>query len=276
MGVSQNNPNPDEYYVGTNAIIAPRTNGLHVKNVRIHNFIADMILFQSCSVCFTPKLWVVGGKNTDFENIQFFNTDQAKKLFWEGHRREIFWDLDGSISGSPAYIIPFKNHLKGLCREETSEQWDNSMICDMASVTIRDFFLNNPQPERDFSGLDMRVFRMGMPGEDLTSVLEDAFTQEWMIKIKKSKDLKNSFATPLATGFTYNVHWRMGLNWEHLAVQPSQFFTEADKGYVIKFNYTDNREYFDILRLQGGSISFNYSEPKMLSSPPDPDTCENG
>jgi len=44
VGVSQGNPNPDDYYDETRGIIAPRTNGLHVKNIRFYNFKSNMIL----------------------------------------------------------------------------------------------------------------------------------------------------------------------------------------------------------------------------------------
>jgi hypothetical protein len=33
-----------------------------------------------------------------------------------------------------------------------------------------------------------------------------------------SGDIANSWATPLATGFIYNIHWFKGLNFNNLAV----------------------------------------------------------
>ena len=42
--------------------------------------------------------WVTGGKNSHFSRLTFNECDNARVVFWEIHRREIFWDLDGSIS----------------------------------------------------------------------------------------------------------------------------------------------------------------------------------
>jgi hypothetical protein len=72
-----------------------------------------------------------------------------------------------------------------------------------------------------------------------------------MVKIKKSKDTEFSFSTPLATGYTYNIHFKDGIDWEHIALQPSKQFTPSDKGYVLRFNYTAVRESFSVGRLLG-------------------------
>jgi hypothetical protein len=59
-------------------------------------------------------------------------------VFWEKHRREIFWDLDGSISekflniSGPAFLMPYKQHLDGLenCVTKVEDEvWDDSIIC---------------------------------------------------------------------------------------------------------------------------------------------------
>jgi hypothetical protein len=51
------------------------------------------------------------------------------------HRREIFWDIDGSISDTAggAYIIPYKKHIDGVpgCTAHPEDHWDNSIICAM-------------------------------------------------------------------------------------------------------------------------------------------------
>ena len=59
-----------------------------------------------------------------------------------------------------------------------------------------------------------------------------------MYIIKKSYDIRNSYATPLATGYTYNVHFNNGVDFEHISVQPSGHFTPEDKGFVLRFNYS--------------------------------------
>ena len=61
-----------------------------------------------------------------------------------------------------------------------------------------------------------------------------------MIIIKKSNDKKNSWAMPFATGHFYNVHWKWGIDFPHMAIAPSRLWDEND-GVVLRFNYTDER-----------------------------------
>ena len=131
-------------------MVVPRTNGFLAKNIRIHNYGSNAALIESCSVCWNMKLWVTGGKNTQFLNVKDYNSATANRIFWQKHRREIFWDQDGSITNTPggAYIIPYKKHIDGIvgCTNHPEAFWDNSIICAMNSVTIRDVMINNPTP----------------------------------------------------------------------------------------------------------------------------------
>ena len=56
----------DVEYNNARGLIAPRTDGLQVSGVTFLNFGSTMTPLQSCSECFTPKLWVTGGKTTFF------------------------------------------------------------------------------------------------------------------------------------------------------------------------------------------------------------------
>ena len=58
--------------------------------------------------------------------------------------------------------------------------------------------------------------------------------------IKKANDIQDSWAMPFASGSFYNVHWRSGIDFNHLALAPKLLW-EEDEGVVIRFNYTDNR-----------------------------------
>ena len=57
-----------------------------------------MVYLRSCSNCDSPLLWVTGGKNTLFRNLKFFNGSNPQWIYWETWRREIFHDLDGSLT----------------------------------------------------------------------------------------------------------------------------------------------------------------------------------
>ena len=69
-------------------------------------------------------------------------------------------------------------------------------------------------PENDFSGVAMKVTRVG----------GSKTTNEIMIKIKKSHDTEHSFATPLLTGQTYNIDFKDGIDFDHIGVMASTQF----------------------------------------------------
>lgn len=58
IGQSLGNPSSNEYYDGSRALVVPRTNGFLAKNIRIHNFGSNSAIIESCSVCWSFKLWV--------------------------------------------------------------------------------------------------------------------------------------------------------------------------------------------------------------------------
>lgn len=56
-----------------------------------------MTTFKSISFGWLMKKWVTGGKLTRFEGITYENVS-SKKIFWENWRREIYEDIDGSLT----------------------------------------------------------------------------------------------------------------------------------------------------------------------------------
>ena len=92
-----------------------------------------------------------------------------------------------------------------------------------------------------------------------------------MVVIKKSQDVKFSFASPFATGYTYNVHFKFGASDPlSMGLFGSPYFSPTDKGVVLRFNYSANRETFDIYRNIGGKFTLNYTE---ITTIPDTNTC---
>ncbi|CAK63336.1 unnamed protein product (macronuclear) [Paramecium tetraurelia] len=283
IGKSNHNANPDDtYYDGSRAMVVPRTNGFLAKNIRIYNYGSNTALIESCSVCWNVKLWVQGGKNTQFFNVKAYHSDTANRIFWQKHRREIFWDQDGSISGvsGGAYIIPYKKHIDGIpgCVNHPEDFWDNSIICAMNQVTIRDVLVNNPTPEQDFTGVDMKLYRLDSTNIALkmdANIDESKFIEgETMKIIKKSHDVKQSFASIFATGFTYNVHFKFGASDPlSMGIFASPYFNQNDDAVILRFNYSANRETFDIMRNIGGKFPVNYTKLEQI---PNTKTCNQG
>lgn len=94
-----------------------------------------------------------------------------------------------------------------------------------------------------------------------------------MIIIKKSNDKKNSWAMPFVSGSYYNVHWKWGIDFTHLAIAPNMLWDTND-GIVLRFNYTDNRELFEIGKWYQQSLQLPFlSNGNAIV---DPATCSNG
>ena len=114
VGYSQGNApeNIDIEYKNARGVIASRTDGLKFSGIRFHNFGPTMTPLQSCSECYHFKLWVTGGKTTFFENIQYTNVE-GNYIFWENWRREIFIDIDGTMTRPIQQKLGLANQSSG-------------------------------------------------------------------------------------------------------------------------------------------------------------------
>lgn len=56
---------------------------------------------------------------------------------------------------------------------------------------------------------------------------------------------------PFITGKTYNIHWLDGLDWDKIVIHPTYSWKKDDKPVVLRFNYSDNRELFEVCRNYG-------------------------
>lgn len=126
----------------------------------------------------------------------------------------------------------------------STDLWDNSVYCD-STITLRGILFTNPQPFIDFNAIDLKVNLMADALENVTLETEAEFSGEPMIIIKKSKDIKNSWAMPFTVNKYYNVHWKWGIDFTHMSIAPSRLWTPSE-GVVLRFNYSDNREMFQI------------------------------
>lgn len=87
-----------------------------------------------------------------------------------------------------------------------------------------------------------------------------------------------AWSLPFVTGQIYQVWWGTGLDFSHLSISSSPLFTAEDSGVIFKFNYTLNRELFDIGPMRGGVpltssafVSENVDNSTLKTA-----TCKNG
>lgn len=62
-----------------------------------------------------------------------------------------------------------------------------------------------------------------------------------------------TYALPFVSGRIYSVWWLTGLDFDHLNYESSRVLTASDAGIIFKFNYTLNRELYEIGPIRPGT-----------------------
>lgn len=64
--------------------------------------------------------------------------------------------------------------------------------------------------------------------------------------------IRQSYSLPFITGKIYNIWWLTGLDFDHLSMFSSYTLSANDLPIRFKFNYTLNREIYDIGPMRPG------------------------
>lgn len=204
---------------------------------------------------------------------------QGDYIFWEKWRREIFYDMDGTLtrpiqtalgaSYSSATLMPYylHNDIPGLCLPDPSSRWNTSLVCG-PTARVKSILLTNPVPQYNFALLPLNIHRLNN-GAFVSPTNAEIITY----KIKKSFDKSYSWAAPFVANHKYNLHWDIGTDWAHMALQPSPYLFPAEPATLLRFNYSAARELYDIAIMDRGVLGQLIGEG---STPLDPATCQMG
>jgi len=117
-----------------------------VHNVKFYNFdIAGKAAIGSCSHCFATPSTDSGGRTVVFSNL-YFDKSVLIKIRYQEPRREIFYDLDGTLTGlgPKTWTTPYwKHNDQPGCQLQASVY--DGLICD-SSVEVRRIIFYNYQP----------------------------------------------------------------------------------------------------------------------------------
>lgn len=280
VGRTTNNGRPLANLTDVYGIITPRTDGFKASNIAFHKFPSQMTVFKSCSVCENELVRTTVGVCSYFSGISYTDVN-ASYIFWNIPYREVYYDLDGSLSGTDfdgvtrtsATVIPYFTHMDiaGQCNNATNPPlWNGSLVCGSSTV-VRKIMFTNPMPTSWFPNTKIKFAPLTTPGQDI-SAITSGYTGEWMIKTKA--DRKVCWAAPFAMNKFYDTWWNEGIDFTHMAVVPSQYFDQNDAGVVLRFNHTENRELFEIGLMVGGTLQMPFIVPKTAQL--DPSTCNVG
>ncbi len=81
------------------AVITPRTGQSNITNTRFYHYPTGSIAFVTCSFCDDLLLYTNKGSDVFLKNLTFFGVN-GSYLFMVGMKRDVVYDLDGSLSAS--------------------------------------------------------------------------------------------------------------------------------------------------------------------------------
>ncbi|KAL4508252.1 hypothetical protein ABPG72_003556 [Tetrahymena utriculariae] len=249
VGQSTGNPADVSDLQATYGIITPRTDGYKVSSVHFANFIPNMTVFKSCSFCFHFLKWVQGGKLTLFSGITYENIQTPKYMFWENWRREIYQDLDGSLTGrgTQAWLTPAGQHLinQPACATTQADQtkWNNAVICTVQVVRVE---FSNPVDPNDFRSKALYVLPCDNTGKAVGGTQDSDFYISKSVKIENiAQDLTLGFVGTFLAGQIFQVQWELSqIDFTHFSVGLSPYHTGSSAADTIlfKFPVMDYRE----------------------------------
>ncbi|KAL4484526.1 hypothetical protein ABPG74_019703 [Tetrahymena malaccensis] len=279
VGQSSGNPAAVADLQSSYGLITPRTDGFKVQNVHFASFIQNMTVFKSCSFCWHFKKWVQGGKLTLFSQISYEGISTSNYMYWDNWRREIYQDLDGSLTGksSQQWITPAGPHLVNQTACKTSQQdmtkWNNAVICSQQVVRIE---FSNPVDSNNYRSKALYVLPCDSTGKGYGGSQNADFYQSKSVKIEnKAGDLTLGFVGTFLTGQIFQVQWELSqIDFTHFSIGLSPYHTGTSPSdtILIKFPINDFRETWQNFQMIAGVNGQLY---KNVTSGQDPTALTN-
>jgi hypothetical protein len=274
---------------GAKGIITPRLGNIRINNIRFYNYPVNTHSLETCSHCDNPLIFTNTAQEIYISNITFTNVT-GNKLYMNGLKREILYDLDGTFTTNQfdgnqrqaAAVTYNYKHLQteAACLPTTSTaSWDNTIACDQ-SVKLVTVTFNNLQSSSLFALTGLKAQEIANP-TDLVPENSTSYTQIYSFfslsnKMDAMISLPKTYAMPYIAGRIYNIWWLTGLDFDHLSMTSSYYMQPNDPGVRFRFNYTLNRELYEIGPIRPGQPLTNSSYFVRSNDFLDESTCYNG
>lgn len=150
VGSLNPNFNPS-WNLGKAAIYSPQGEYFYVKNATIMNYGSSGAL-SGCANCLNGQEMAQGGFTQRYEGFKFIQT--SKRIQWTETKKEIIWDLDGSIGGITDSMITksykFLRFLPDCVTLLPQSVYDDSIRCGGINSTarIRRFQIDGVSPNQ--------------------------------------------------------------------------------------------------------------------------------
>lgn len=170
--IGQTFANSPQAMGGAKGLITPRLGNIRIDHIRFYNYPANTHSLETCSKCDMDSLFSNTVQEVYISNVTFTNV-LGYKLFMNGIKREILYDLDGTFTttafdgvqrASAAITFNYK-HLASepACQPpQNIQQWDNTLACD-ESVKVARVTFSKLKPESLF-------YLVGLKAEEIPDV----------------------------------------------------------------------------------------------------------
>ncbi len=254
MSTSNAHSNITNYTSGMSAAITGRTGAHKLSNIRFYNYPAGSVLFQTCRFCDDLLKYTNLGTETFVEQLTF-NNISGKWLFMIGLKRDVIYDLDGSLSSdfdgnsrASGTIVHSWPHIASTNQNtcpyaSTSTDWDDAVMCG-PTITIRRVTFTNLENHQLYTAQRMKAAELQSINDtidpNISYLLHTNITSRLINTVAMEPKLEKSYSygLPFITGRIYNIWWGTGIDFTHLSITTTSLFTESDAGIIFKFNYT--------------------------------------
>ena len=256
--IGQTQTNSPQSVSNSKGIITPRLGNIRINNIRFYNYPSNTHSIETCSHC-DNLLFTNTAQEIYISNITFTNVT-GNKLFMNGLKREILYDLDGTFTTTAfdgkqrksAAVAYRYNHLasEAACLPTSStSSWDNTLACDETVKLVRVTF-NQLTPVSLFNLVGMKAQPIASAA-DLVSETSTSFSEIYSFfsfsnKMDSMVSATKTYAMPYIAGRIYNIWWLTGLDFNHLSMTSSSYMQPTDPAIRFKFNYTLNRELYEV------------------------------
>jgi hypothetical protein len=294
IGKSDTNYHPDPFNYTNNmsGAITGRSGTNKFSNIRFYNYPAGSILFQTCRLCDDVLKYTNLGTEVVVDQLSFSNVN-GKLLYMIGAlKRDIIYDLDGSFAaqfdGTPrasATIVHGFPHIaaynQNTCPSaSTPGDWDDAVMCG-PTETLRRVMFSNMIDWQLFNGQYLKAVQLAGINDTVDPALASGLFTSVVTRIdpimEPKVEQKYTWSLPFILGKTYSIWWGTGIDFTHLAIFTSPTFTSVDSGVIFKFNYTENRELFEVGPMRGGAKALTTTDFFTESTGYlDVSSCSNG
>lgn len=144
------------------AVITGKSGSWNLSDIRFYNYPSGSLMFQVCRMCDDPLKFTNLGTEVYVKQLTFTNCSGKMLHFIGGLKRDVIYDLDGSLSqkfdstsrasGSIVHGFPHIKHSNpSTCPIATSSgDWDGAVMCG-PTITIRRVMFGNLRNQQLFN-----------------------------------------------------------------------------------------------------------------------------